>query len=125
MYLSPFNKVKPHLRKVYIDNNQISNLLSKLDDIKGIAIKHDETSVVPFVYVIGEEGYINLNKTLKIEPQDITNFTHIGYKRADDLLDTRGKPLHKSWSVAYKLFRLKYPSPLKRIYKFIKFLFTK
>lgn len=125
-YLAPFNKVKEHLKRVYLDTAKLSPLLSKIDGIESIAIKHDETSVVPYVFVIGSVGYINVNKCLVVEPKEHSaSLVHIGYKRADDLLDHNGVALHKSKSVAYRIFKLKYPNLLPRLWHFLKFIVSK
>jgi hypothetical protein len=126
MYLAPFKTIKPHLKRVYLDTSKLSPALSKIDSIESVASKHDDTSVVPYVYVVGNLGYINLNKSLTIEPKEASpSLVHVGYKRADDLLDLNGKPLHKSKKLAYLLFKLKYSSLFTRIFKFLKFIVSK
>jgi hypothetical protein len=126
MYLAPFKTIKAHLKRVYLDTSKLAPAIDKIDTIEKIAIKHDENSVVPYMYVVGNIGYININKSLVIEPKEHKEgLVHVGYKRADDLLDLNGKPLHKSKRMAFVLFKLKYKALLPRIYKFIKFLFTK
>jgi hypothetical protein len=126
MYLSPFKDIKPHLKRVFLDTSKLSPLLSKIDYIKSISIKHDESSVVPYVYVVGSIGYINVNKCLILEPKEHSDsFIHIGYKRADELLDHNGLAIHRSKSVAYRIFKLKYPSLLPRLWHFLKFIVSK
>ena len=126
MYLSPFKQVKQHLRKVYLDTSKLGPLLSKIDRIEKIAIKHDETSVVPYIYVIGSVGYINFNRCLVVEPKEFSDsLLHIGYKRADDLLDHSGRPLQRSKSLAYNVFKLKYKSLLPRLWNYLKFIVSK
>lgn len=121
-YLGKFKDVKKHLPKIFLKKKEAAKVISHVGYLQRLVAKTFADNAVPEfgyvmnsepepgIYIHGTSGSANIKEALvvvksnaKLKPGLSTDYVHVGYKRADDLLDKSGNLISKSRALFIRL----------------------